>query len=82
MFEYHNQQKIMFEFFEIRNVFFDFFFRFRRGGMRRLVLRSLAEALIRGKRAEVELPVQHYDEIEERKRNARLSFDFNLFLAN
>ena len=55
----------MFKFFEIKNVFFDSFFRFRRGGMRRLVPRSLAEALIREEGAEIELPVQHYDEMEE-----------------
>ena len=57
----------MFEFFEIGDAFFDSFFRFRRGGMRRLVPRSLAEALIRGEGAEVELPMQHYDEMEKRK---------------
>ena len=56
----------MFEFSEIRNVFFDSPFRFRRDGMRRLVPRSLAEALIRKKGAEIELPMQHYDEMEER----------------
>ena len=72
----------MFEFFEMRNAFFDSPFHSRRGGMRRLVPRSLAEALIRGEEAEVELPVQHYDEVEERKRNARSSFDSNLFLAD
>ena len=72
----------MFGFFEIRNVFFDFFFHSRRGGMRRLVPRSLAETLIREKKAKVELPIQHYDEMEERKRNARSSFDPNLFLTN
>ena len=72
----------MFEFFEIRNAFFDSFFRSRRGGMRRLVPRSLAKALIRGEGAEVELPVQHYDEVEERKRSARSSFDPNLFLTD
>ena len=65
MSEYHNQQKIMFEFFEMKNAFFDSPFHFRRGGMRRLVPRSLAEALTRGEKAEVELPVQHYDEMEE-----------------
>ena len=65
MFEYHNQQKIMFEFFEIKNVFFDFFFHFHRDGMRRLVPRSLAKTLIRGERVKVELPMQHYDEMEE-----------------
>ena len=59
----------MFEFFEMRNAFFDFLFHSRRGGMRRLVPRSLAEALIRGEGAEVELPMQHYDEVKERKRN-------------
>ena len=55
----------MFEFFEIKNVFFDSFFHFRRGGMRRLVPRSLAEALIRRKEAEIELSMQHYDEVKE-----------------
>ena len=65
MFEYHNQQKIMFEFFEMENVFFDSPFHSRRGGMRRLVPRSLAEALIRREEAEVELPMQHYDEVKE-----------------
>ena len=59
----------MFEFFEIKNVFFDFFFHSCRGGMRRLVPRSLAKALIRGKKAEVELSIQHYDEMEKRKRS-------------
>ena len=72
----------MFEFFEMRNAFFDSFFHSRRGGMRRLVPRSLAKALIRGEGAEVELPVQHYDEVEERERSARSSFDPNLFLAD
>ena len=70
----------MFEFFEMRNVFFDFFFHFRRGGMRRLVPRSLAEPLIRRKGAKVELLMQHYDEMEE--RNVRSSFDLDLFLAD
>ena len=70
----------MFEFFEMGNVFFDFFFHFHRGGMRRLVPRSLAKALIRKKKTKIELPMQHYDEMEE--QSARLSFDFNLFLAN
>ena len=80
MFEYYNQQKIIFEFFEMKNVFFDFPFRSHRGGMRRLVPRSLAETLIRREGAKVELPVQHYDEMK--KRNARSSFDPNLFLAD
>ena len=70
----------MFEFFEMENVFFDFSFHSRRGGMRRLVPRSLAKALIRGEGAEVELPVQHYDEVKE--RSARSNFDFNLFLTD
>ena len=70
----------MFEFFEIKNVFFDFFFYFRRGGMRRLVPRSLTKALIRKKKVKVELPVQHYDEMEE--RSVRSSFDPDLFLAD
>ena len=70
----------MFEFFEIKNAFFDSFFRSRRGGMRRLVPRSLTKALIRGKKAEVELPVQHYDEMK--KRSARSNFDLNLFLTD
>ena len=60
----------MFEFFEMKNVFFDSPFRFRRGGMRRLIPRSLAKALIRGEKTEVELPVQHYDEMKKRKRSA------------
>ena len=60
--------------------FFDSFFRSRRGGMRRLVPRSLAEALIRGERAKIELSMQHYNEVEE--RNVRSSFDLDLFLAN
>ena len=60
----------MFEFFEMRNAFFDIFFHFHRGGMRRLIRRQMAEALIRGERVEVELPMQHYDEMEKRKRNA------------
>ena len=72
----------MFEFFEMGNAFFDSLFHSRRGGMRRLVPRSLAKALIRGEGAEVELPVQHYDEVEERERSARSSFDPNLFLAD
>ena len=72
----------MFEFFEIGNVFFDFLFRFRRDGMRRLVPRSLTKALIQGKRVKIELSIQHYDEMKERKRNARSNFDFNLFLTN
>ena len=72
----------MFEFFEMRNVFFDSFFHSRRGGMRRLVPRSLAEALIREEGAKIELPVQHYDEMKKRKRNARSNFDFNLFLTD
>ena len=59
----------MFEFFEIKNVFFDFLFYFRRGGMRRLVPRSLAKTLIRKEKAEIKLPVQHYDEMKKRKRN-------------
>ena len=70
----------MFEFFEMRNVFFDFFFHFRCGGMRRLVPRSLAKALIREKRVKIELPMQHYDEMKE--RSARSSFDPDLFLAD
>ena len=82
MFEYHNQQKIMFEFFKMRNAFFDSPFHSRRGGMRRLIPRLLAEALIRGEKAEVELPIQHYDEMKERKRNARSSFDPDLFLTD
>ena len=72
----------MFEFFEMENAFFDSFFHSRRGGMRRLVPRSLAKALIRKKEAEVELLMQHYDEVEEWKRSARSSFDSNLFLTN
>ena len=70
----------MFEFFEIKNVFFDSFFHFRRGGMRRLVPRQLAKALIRREGTKAELPVQYYDEMEE--RSSRSSFDFNLFLAD
>ena len=70
----------MFEFFEMGNVFFDSFFHFRRGGMRRLVPRQLAKTLIRGKRAKIELLMQHYDEMKE--RSSRLSFDFDLFLTN
>ena len=72
----------MFEFFEIKNVFFDFFFHFRRGGLRRLIPRSLAKTLIRRKKTKIELFVQHYDEMKKQKRNARLSFDFDLFLTN
>ena len=56
----------MFEFFEMKNAFFDFFFHFHRGGMRRLVPRSLTEALIRREKAKIELPMQHYDEMKER----------------
>ena len=82
MFKYYNQQKFMFEFFEIKNVFFDFFFHFHRDGMLRLVSRSLAKTLIRKERAEIELPMQHYDEMEEQERNAWSNFDFNLFLAD
>ena len=82
MFEYYDQQKIMFEFFEMRNAFFDSFFRFRRDGMRRLVPRSLTKTLIRKKKAKVKLPVQHYDEMKKWKRNARSSFDLNLFLTD
>ena len=70
----------MFEFFEMRNIFFDFFFHFRCGGMRRLVPRSLAKTLIRKKKAEFELFMQHYDEIK--KQNVRLSFDSDLFLKD
>ena len=72
----------MFEFFEMGNVFFDFFFRFHRDGMRRLIPRQLTKTLIRRKKAEIELFVQHYDEMKKQKRNARSSFDFNLFLTN
>ena len=72
----------MFEFFEMKNVFFDFLFRFCRGGMRRLVPHSLAKALIRRKRTKVELPMQHYDEVKEQKRSMRSSFESNLFLAD
>ena len=70
----------MFEFFEMKNVFFDSSFRFRCGGMRRLVPRSLTKALIWKEEVKVELPMQHYDEMKE--RNARLSFDFDLFLTD
>ena len=58
----------MFEFFEMKNVFLDSFFRFRRDGMRRLISRSLAKTLIRREETKVELSVQHYDEIK--KQNA------------
>ena len=72
----------MFEFFKMENDFFNFFFRFRRGGMRRLFPRSLAKALIRKERMKIELFMQHYDEMEKQKRNAWSSFDPNLFLTN
>ena len=60
----------MFKFFEIKNTSFNSPFRSHRGGMRRLVRRQLAKALIRREEAEVELSVQHYDEVKKQKRSA------------
>ena len=57
----------MFEFFEIKNVFFDFFFHFRCDGMRRLIPRQLTKTLIWREKVKVELPVQHYDEMKKQK---------------
>ena len=72
----------MFEFFEMKSVFFDSFFHSRRDGMRRLVPRSLAKTLIRGKKAEIELSIQHYDEMKKQKRNAQSNFDSNFVFLN
>ena len=55
----------MFEFFEMKNVFFDFFFHSHRDGMHRLISHSLTKTLIWKKKAKTELFMQHYDEMKE-----------------
>ena len=57
----------MFEFFEIKNGFFDFFFHFCRGEMSLLISHSLMKTLIRKKKTKIELLVQQSDEMKKQK---------------